>query len=306
MPGREEDLNIADVPGAAPGGLRAPALRKMLQRVAGVVTAAAVRDGEIEIRAATTHSLGPLWDFVTVVRDHDEPEALDIACPAVTDGLGEINAGGPAAETRSERPISDPPESRSKVRTLALIFPSRVRSPWLPEQRPLRVRALGVLHEGRVHSSRWSDPGEGTRSHSVALVDLARIADGGTWTPLPSVPVRIQDGTPKAQKAAHTRIGVPPAEVSPEDTLLFTRDAEELRGIAPGKSELLTVFRKVPIELIASVRLAENSSKLQFEITLAGDRTRTRVHDLAAVRDTESSQVHLVPHRSRYGTAQLA
>jgi hypothetical protein len=85
----------------------------------------------------------------------------------------------------------------------------------------------------------------------------------------------------------------------------FLREAEILKGLPTNGFELLAVFRSVPIELISELRFLAEKNIIIYRIATESRRTRTRVHDMAAVRDISTSAIHLVPHRTRHRTAFL-
>jgi hypothetical protein len=84
----------------------------------------------------------------------------------------------------------------------------------------------------------------------------------------------------------------------------FLREAEILKGLPVGRCELQAVFRNIPVELISQIRFLEEQKTIVYSIS-ESRRTRTRVHDMAAVRDTNNQEIHLVPHRTRFRWASL-
>lgn len=85
----------------------------------------------------------------------------------------------------------------------------------------------------------------------------------------------------------------------------FLREAEALKGIPRDGAELLAVFRCVPIEVISRLRFLEEKKTIVYSILPETNRTRTRVHDMGAIRDAENGEIHLVPHRARFRFASL-
>ena len=84
------------------------------------------------------------------------------------------------------------------------------------------------------------------------------------------------------------------------------REAEALKGIPAERAELLAVFRHVPIEIISRLRYVAENHILVFSISRLSGPTSTRVHDMAAVRDIVSQDVHLIPHRTQFRAVSLS
>ena len=57
--------------------------------------------------------------------------------------------------------------------------------------------------------------------------------------------------------------------------------------------------------MISRLRFVAEESTIFYTIFDGANRKRTRVHDLAAVRDAANQEIHLVPHRMRYRTVNL-
>jgi hypothetical protein len=85
----------------------------------------------------------------------------------------------------------------------------------------------------------------------------------------------------------------------------FLKEAEALRHIPVERSELLAVFRSVPIEIISRLQYLSDKRMIIFGISSQLRRTQTRLHDMAAIRDLADQEIHLVPHRAQYKTVAL-
>lgn len=304
MRGREEALNGPEPITAATDLGKTPVLRRIVGHVARILRPAAVHSADTAFPPADARGIGEIRNFGVVVCCSRAFKLLDIECGGVADGLGAVAQRPGRSDPSPPVPGSSEPEGR--VRPIPLLVEARVRTTWLPDQHLPRIRETTLLRTVSVCASRWRSPGEGLQSRAVPLLQPSGVTDGGTGISLSPVEVRIRDATQLARDVPHSRTGVPPAEISTDDAALFTREAEELHGIAADRAELLTFFRRVPIDAISRLRLTENATKLLFEVTSSRNRTRARVHDLAAVRDTGNSEVYLVPHRNRYHTAHLS
>jgi hypothetical protein len=85
----------------------------------------------------------------------------------------------------------------------------------------------------------------------------------------------------------------------------FLHEAEILKGVPAARAELIAVFRHVPIEMISRLRFLAEKNVILYSIWDEPKRTHTRVHDLAAIRDTASQEIHLVPHRTQFRSVSL-
>jgi hypothetical protein len=146
----------------------------------------------------------------------------------------------------------------------------------------------------------------GSRVRSAGLLAPAHaVTDGRRRIGLLADPAVI-DRSLRFGRMPHARRGIDLASLGDGDRLDYLREAEVLRGVPPERGELLAVFRKVPVELVRRIRFLAESGLLLYTITRAPGLQRTRLHDLAAVRNRDSGGVHLVAHRTRYRTAFLA
>jgi hypothetical protein len=94
-------------------------------------------------------------------------------------------------------------------------------------------------------------------------------------------------------------------KLSDSEKQSFLREAEVLKHVPPDRAELLAVFRHVPIEMISRLHFLDEKKEIQFSIASGLNRTQTRVHDMAVIRDTASQEIHLVPHRTKCTTVLL-
>jgi hypothetical protein len=85
----------------------------------------------------------------------------------------------------------------------------------------------------------------------------------------------------------------------------FLREAEVTRQIPSDRAELFAVFRHVPIELISRLRFFAEKKVILYSLSRGPRRTHTRVYDIAAVRDTASQEIHLIPHRTQSRAVSL-
>lgn len=147
--------------------------------------------------------------------------------------------------------------------------------------------------------------GSETRTRSATLLDHLPAATDALASFLPlSLPVRA--GTPRFTRFPHSRRSVDLGSLGVQESERLVHEAETVRGIEHGQGELLAVFLSVPVEVVSRVRFVEETKQLLYTLTPKPDLTRTRVHDMLAVRDRKTGETHLVAHRTRYCMAFLA
>ena len=115
----------------------------------------------------------------------------------------------------------------------------------------------------------------------------------------------IRDETAKVRMLPHVRRSVNLESMSSSVSASFLREAAAIKGVESGAGELLAVFRNVPLAMISRVCFLEERGVLLYTTSSSAEPSRTRVHDIAAVRDRTTQKTHLVAHRTRYKTAFL-
>jgi hypothetical protein len=115
----------------------------------------------------------------------------------------------------------------------------------------------------------------------------------------------IQHLTSQISELPHARASIKLDQLQDAERSSFLREAEKFKGIPIGRAEILAIFRHVPIELISRLRLLADQTAILYSISLDTKPTQTRVHDMAAVRDISSREVHLIPHRTQYRLVSL-
>jgi hypothetical protein len=115
----------------------------------------------------------------------------------------------------------------------------------------------------------------------------------------------IQSLTSQMSELPHARASVRIEELGASERKGFLREAEVLKGVPANRAELLAVFRHVPIEVISRLRFLAEKKAILYSISRDTKPTRTRVHDMAAVLDVASKEIHLVPHRTQFRSVSL-
>ena len=85
----------------------------------------------------------------------------------------------------------------------------------------------------------------------------------------------------------------------------FLREAEAVKGIPAGQAELLAVFRNVPIEIISRLRYVAAAKSILYSMSARPSPKSTRLHDMAAVRNTCTREIYLIAHRTRFRAVDL-
>ncbi len=113
-------------------------------------------------------------------------------------------------------------------------------------------------------------------------------------------------GIDRIMRQAFIRRGLGPSEIGADEAEGYLLEAERSRGIAPGNSEILAIFRRMPIELISRMRFDQRSRILAYTLVPIQGIGRSRIHDLAVLRDRSTGRTRWIPHRTRFQTAALA
>ncbi len=160
------------------------------------------------------------------------------------------------------------------------------------------------MRDARIFSRPLLKAGNQPRVRSAPLLDEPAPSRNDVKWLLPAF-VSVHVATQRFIRFPHSRTSADTAELGLQETERLTHEAEIVRGIDPGQAELLAVFPSVPIEIVSRVRFVPGSSRLLYTLLPKPDVTRTRVHQLVAVRDRKTGETHLVPHRTRYRMAFL-
>ena len=106
-------------------------------------------------------------------------------------------------------------------------------------------------------------------------------------------------------QAPHARISLNLDALSAFRIESLAHQAEMLRKWEHGQAEVVALFLRVPVELLSKVRYSQEGRRLTYILHPATRTSSTRVHDLVAIRDRKSGQVHLLPEHTNYQTTEL-
>jgi hypothetical protein len=118
--------------------------------------------------------------------------------------------------------------------------------------------------------------------------------------------VQVKSNLSKLSALSFKRMSLDIGRLDGSECQGFLKEAEALRHIPAERSELLAVFRLVPIEIISRLHYVADKRMILFSISNQARRTQTRLHDIAAIRDLADQEIHLIPHRAQYKTVALS
>ena len=148
---------------------------------------------------------------------------------------------------------------------------------------PLELK-LGVRHE--------------TNSSSDTEEKLASCV-------LPHMPPAVHCGMAAITRQPFIRRGLDPGRLTAGERNGYLLEAERHRNIKPDCGTVLAVFRRIPIELVSKIRFDERRHLLAYTLVSLRGINKSRIHDLAAVKDAASGRIFLIPQRTRFQMAAL-
>jgi hypothetical protein len=251
------------------------------------------------LRAKIAHRFR-LWGFPDVAEEPLLRVSLEVISPrdllietaAIRDGLGplkEIVGSAATHEVESE-------ESPCTVREANLLNGAAARTLRFPDARGARIRQVGLAI---VPYFRWLRLSFQTAVRAPEYPQIKAPVFGKFDALIPANPV-IRTMVSRISAIPHRRASVDVNKLKASDSEGFLRETKALKGVPTDRGELIGVFRHVPIEVISRLRYLAEEKAIIYSIANVSGRTRTRVHDLAAVRDSSSQEIHLVPHRTQF------
>jgi hypothetical protein len=188
-----------------------------------------------------------------------------------------------------------------RVREFDILKPVIVKDLVLPNEQRARIRQSNGIKPPRLRTMNPLISAPLIRKPACESISLPAIKTGDTH-----ISTRQGNRIPISQilDLPHVRSSVDISLLPDLEYEGFLREAETLKGLPVTRFELQAVFRHVPVELISQICFVEERNAIIYRLS-ESRRTRTRVHDMAAVRDTTSEEIHLVPHRTRFRWASL-
>jgi hypothetical protein len=188
-----------------------------------------------------------------------------------------------------------------KVCELDVLKPPAAKNLVLPNEQRAVIRQINGIKPPHLRTMNPLISGPIIRKPACGSISLPAIK---TWNT--HISTRQGNRIPISQilELPHFRSSVDLSLLPDSEYQGFLREAENLKGLPVARLELQAVFRHVPVELISQIRFVEERKAIIYRLS-ESRRTRTRVHDMAAVRDTTGEEIHLVPHRTRFRWASL-
>jgi hypothetical protein len=192
-----------------------------------------------------------------------------------------------------EAPLAD--VATSKTHQVDMLDAAEVRNLSMPDAQRAAIREGRLIPTLNTRSTEVGFGRTGVRSIESLREHPVKIKDGSRML-LESPGVRA---TEQIFGFPHRRRSVDLGRLKDSEPRSFLHEAEVLKHLPADRAELLAVFRNIPIELISRLRFLSGRKEILYSISKGPARTRTNVHDMAAIRDRANQEVHLVPHRTK-------
>jgi hypothetical protein len=247
-----------------------------------------------------------LWQYACAVKEVSLgvcTNAIILDCELikntqVKDGLGILG--------RHDSPIGkflhDFADSNTFIRHLGLLETARVVNLQLPDESHARVRQEKLAITSIPRSVQVSIRAADVNMLKSFSSEMLKVRDGKR---LLITHPSIQNLTSQISELPHARASIRIDQMQDTERKGFLREAEILKGLPGNRAELIAVFRHVPIEVIGRLRLLADQKAILYSISHEVKPTQTRVYDMAAIRDSSSQEVYLIPHRAQYRSVSL-
>jgi hypothetical protein len=183
-----------------------------------------------------------------------------------------------------------------------LIGASAVRSMKFPDEHRVRVQQFRTVFQTNANAIPMRFKTADVHSLECYKKQSIKVNDGERMFTMNS---EIGDMISDISALPHMRKSLDIAGLEDRERQSFLREAEALKKVPVERAELIAVFRHVPIEAISRLRFLAENRIILYSISGTPKRSQTRVHDMAAVRDTSNQEIHLVPHRTRFQLVSL-
>jgi hypothetical protein len=160
-----------------------------------------------------------------------------------------------------------------------------------------------LLDTSTLRSLRLMLQQSSVRTLHMISPDTTAVQTGRHWLFRRRVTTRTD--TLRLMKAPHLRWSRDLSNLHVREMEGFLREGTRLRGIRQGDGEILAVFARVPIELVADYRYIQEKQLLLYSIALDKRSFTTRIHDLAAIREKASGKTYMVADPNRFQTTLL-
>jgi hypothetical protein len=225
-------------------------------------------------------------------------EAALLVTSNVLDGLGTLGGWGDF----SARIACEPDDNSGGTHCVDLLDPAIVRNLGLPNEYHARIQQRTVAISPIPKSLPINVRAAAIRSLECLQSRTAEVRDGNRLLTMNPAMGAMES---HIENMPHLQASLDVDALRDSERNGFLREATILKGVPADRAELLAVFRHVPIEMISRLRFLAETKTIVYSISGGPSRTHTRVHDLAAVRDTASRDIHLIPHRTKFRQVSL-
>jgi hypothetical protein len=228
--------------------------------------------------------------------------AVLVARAEVHDGLSQINPAPDFSQSDNDRSLTN--VFKCGINSMGLLHSKNIiRDFSLMSGNRAKVYS-GILQvTPRLHNISLHERGKNPRTVECLPEGLSPIKHGNRWIIKETL---VKSNLSQLGALYFKRRSLDIDKLDDSECQGFLMEAEALRHVPTGRSELLAVFRSVPIEIISQLRYFSDKRMILYSISNQLQRTQTRLHDLAAIRDVADQEIHLVPHRAQYKTVSLA
>jgi hypothetical protein len=222
----------------------------------------------------------------------------------VLDGFSHVNPTPDSSQSDPwERNLSMTDSFEGAVYSLGLLDPkTAIRDVAPMNGERLRIHSGMLKISSPLHNIVLRDGKSAVRNIECQLHGSCPIENGRQWI-LKEAPVKSDLSKPSELSFERRSLDIDSLQDSERQG--FLKEGEMMRHIPAERSELLAVFRSVPIEIITHLQYLDDKKMILYRISNEPRRTQTRLHDLAAIRDTADQEIHLVTHRAQYKTVLM-
>jgi len=193
-------------------------------------------------------------------------------------------------------------EQPDMIHDAGLISVAAVHSLKLPDERRVRVRQIQANFKTIAHAIPMKLAIADVHSLECFKKQSLSVKDGERMLMMNP---EIKDLKSGISSLPHMRKSLDIDDLQDIERQSFLREAEAIKKIPVERAELVAVFRHVPIDAVSRLHFLADKRIILYSIPGAPKRSRARVHDMAAVRDTSNQEIHLVPHRTRFRLVSL-
>jgi hypothetical protein len=240
--------------------------------------------------------------FLPVLEANVAAGQVTLEIPGIKDGLWHVKtsvdsptAGTSLKDASDTTPIPNPAENLPVVKTVD----------FSPFEAITTVNEWHLLRRPVAKSGMPPGLEKSARARNIPILKNAvRVIGGaGFLMSLESFP-RVM--TSDLRSHPHVRFSLDLRGISDRRLDDLCREAELVKSWEHGQAEVVAVFARIPVELLSRVQFLQERRQLVYTLHGTTKMAKTRIHDLIAVRDRKSGNIHLVPERMRYAITGLS